>query len=191
MNKVITLIVFVIVIGITSCKKAKEDNNNLELAKQYYTILDNSNDAQIGTLLTDSLLTRESEYDYEQTFSLAAYKEWLRWDAVFEPTYKILQIEEENGAVKVKVSKEDKRILFLHEEPIITNQTLRFNDNKIISIETSEYVHFNDSLFVKNRDRFLNWIDKNHPELNGFIYDQTQKGAIKYLKAIEVYKNKE
>ena len=47
-----------------------------------------------------------------------------------------------------------------------------------------------DSTFVKNRDGLVNWIDENHPELNGFIHDQTENGGLKYLKAIELYRNK-
>ena len=132
-------------------------------------------------------MTSETEYDYEYTFSKEAYVEWLKWDAVFEPTYKILEIGQENGAIKATTSKTDKRILFLNEEPIVTEQVLRFEKDKIISIETTKYVIFNDSLFVANRAQFLNWIDENHPELGAFINDQTEAGGITYLKAIELY----
>jgi len=86
-------------------------------------------------------------------------------------------------------SKTDKRISFLHEQPIVTNQLIRFDQDKIVSIETTEYAVFNDSIFVKNRDSLLSWIDENHPELNGFIYNQTAPGGRQYLKAIELYTN--
>tara|TARA_R110002167_G_C12410901_1_gene627904 strand:- start:185 stop:532 length:348 start_codon:yes stop_codon:yes gene_type:complete len=113
----------------------------------------------------------------------------LKWDSIFDPTYKILQIEQEDEIVKAKISKIDKRISFLHQEPIVTNQIIRFDNDKIIGLETTVYVIFNDSIFVKNRDRLVNWIEENHPELNGFLYDQTKTGGLKYLKAIELYKN--
>ena len=140
--------------------------------------------------MADSLAIRESEYDYVETFSKKGYVEWLKWDSVFEPTYDILQIEQENKIIKAKISKIDDRISFLHEGPIVTNEVIRFNNNKIISVEKAKYVIFNEKIFLKNRERLLSWIDKNHPELNGFIHDQTEAGGIKYLKAIELYKNR-
>ena len=186
MNKIIALF-FLLIIGIISCKNSENEFDKLEIAKQYYEILDKSNASGIEALLTDSLLTSETEYDYVQSFSQKEYIEWLKWDAVFEPTYKILEIGQENRTIRARISKTDKRITFLHEEPIVTDQVLRFEKDKITSIETTKYVIFNDSLFVANREKFLNWIDENHPELGGFIYDQTEAGGIKYLKAIELY----
>lgn len=189
MNKIIIL-VLLLAFGLVSCKNSEKEITPLEIAKQYYEVLDNSDDSGIVTLLTDSLLTKETEYNYEQIFSLQEYIEWLKWDAVFEPTYKILQIEQEGETIKAKVSKTDKRISFLHEEPIVTNQVIRFDNSKIISIETTEYVIFNDSIFAKNRNAFVNWVNENHSDLNGFIHDQTKTGGMKYLKAIELYQNR-
>ncbi|UJH67934.1 hypothetical protein [Allomuricauda sp. SCSIO 65647] len=188
MNKTIVFL-WLLTIGFISCKKSEKQIDKLEIAKNYYEVLDQSNVSEMATLLADSLLTKETEYDYEQIFSLKEYIEWLKWDAVFEPTYEILEIEQEDGMVKARISKMDKRISFLHEEPIVTDQVIRFDNDKIASIETTEYVIFNDSTFVENRDSLLNWIDKNHPALNGFIHDQTEVGGIKYLKAIDLYKN--
>jgi len=189
MNR-ITILLVLITIGIISCKNSEKEFDQLEIAKKYYKVLDKSNVSGIETLLTDSLLTKETEYNYEQTFSKKEYVEWLQWDSVFKPTYKILEIGQKNGIVKAKISKTDKRISFLHKEPIVTEQVIRFDMDKISSIETTKYVVFNDSVFVKNRGRLSNWIDKNHPELNGFIHDQTKSGGMKYLKAIELYENK-
>lgn len=183
------IVLFIFLMGMigVSCKPSEKEIDQLDIAKQYYKALDDSDHAVIATLLTDSLLTRETEYDYEQIFSLDQYEEWVKWDAVFEPNYKILSIEQEDGKVKATVSKNDTRIQFLHEGPIITDQVFRFKDNKITSIETTKYVVFNDSLFVENRERFLGWMEKNHPDMNDFIYDQTPEGGLKYLKALELY----
>jgi hypothetical protein len=179
-----------IIIGFISCKSSEKEIDTLEIAKKYYKALDQSDHSEMAHLLTDSLVTKETEYEYEQTFSRNEYSEWLKWDAVFEPTYEILEIEQENGVVKASVSKMDKRIAFLHKEPIVTHQVIRFDKDKIISVETTEYVDFNDSTFVKNRDKLVSWIDENHPELTGFIYDQTEYGGKQYLKAIKLYSSK-
>ncbi|RKR14249.1 hypothetical protein CLV91_0324 [Maribacter vaceletii] len=174
-----------LLIGFMSCKNYDEKIEKLTIAKEYYKALNNSNDVGIEILLRDSLLTKES--NYKQTFSIAEYKEWLQWDAIFEPTYITLDIKEENEVVKATISKMDKRILFLHEKPIVTKQTIHFKNTKISSIETTDYLDFKDTIFIKNRTKLLNWVSKKHPELDGFIYDQTKKGGQKYLKAIELY----
>ena len=109
---------------------------------------------------------------------------------MFDPTYNIVHIKQEDEVVKVEISKIDKRIQFLHEGPIISNQIVRFNNDKIISVETTGYVSFDNSTFVKNRDSLISWIDSNHPDLNGFLNDQTETSARKYLKAIELYSDR-
>ena len=68
MNK-ITVLLLLIIIGIISCKNSEKEFNKLEIAKKYYKVLDKSNVSGIETLMTDSLLTKETEYNYEQTFS--------------------------------------------------------------------------------------------------------------------------
>ncbi|MEM9649376.1 MAG: hypothetical protein AAF969_12925 [Bacteroidota bacterium] len=181
---------FVATIACLSCKTAEKEIDHLDLAKQYYKALDDSDDSAMVFVLTDSLLTRETEYDYEQTFSLAQYEEWVKWDAVFEPTYEILSIEQEGDLVKTRISKNDKRIQFLHQGPIVTHQVIGFENNKITRIETTKYEVFNDTLFVKNREEFLGWMDQNHADLNDFIFDQTKEGGLRYLKAMELYNNR-
>nr|WP_298794207.1 hypothetical protein [uncultured Allomuricauda sp.] len=190
MNKIV-LLLLLFVIGFTSCKNYEEEIDELKIAKRYYEALDTSDTSKIASLLTDSLHTKETEYDYEQIFTKKEYVEWLKWDAIFEPTYEVLQIEQEEEVVKAKVSKVDKRVLFLHEGPIVTNQVIRFDANKIISIETTKYEVFNDSIFSKNRGELLSWVDENHPDLKGFIYDQTEAGAQKYMEIIRLYQNRE
>lgn len=163
MNKIKVLLLF-LALGFISCKNSEKGIDKLEIAKQYYKILDDSDHSGIEAILSDSLLTRETESNYEQTFSLKEYIDWLKWDSVFNPTYQILRIEQKGEIVNVKISKIDKRILFLHGEPIVSNQVIRFDNGKIASIETTEYSIFNDSTFVKNRDALVSWINQNHPE---------------------------
>lgn len=177
-------------IGFVSCKSSQKEDDILVLAERYYKSLDTSDDSAIGALLGDSVVVRECEDDYEEKFSRKDYVEWLKWDSVFEPQYEILEIAQENGVIKAKISKIDKRILLLHEEPIVWNETIRFNDHKIDRVERTKYLVFNDILFLKNRTKLLSWIDENHPELNGFLNGQTEPLGKNYLKAIEFYNNR-
>lgn len=190
MNKPL-LLSFLLLMGFVSCKNTETKIDKLEIATNYYAALDSSDATAIAHLLTDSLVTKETQYDYKQTFSQKEYMEWVQWDGIFDPTYEVLYIEQEGDLVKARISKMDKRIAFLHQEPIVTNQTIRFENDKISSVETTAYVFFNDATFVKNRDALLSWIAVNHPEMNEFINNQTTVGGKNYLKAIELYKNKE
>ncbi|WP_276391753.1 hypothetical protein [Eudoraea chungangensis] len=185
----IRILLLSLTIGFISCKDQKKEDSRLHIAKQYYKLLASSDPTGIEAILTDTLLTLETEYNYEQTFSLEEYLDWLKWDAVFDPTYEILEIQQEEELVIAKVSKFDKRISFLHKNPIVIKQILRFKEEKITTIETFEYLVFNDSVWIGNRESLVNWIDKKYPELNGFLYDQTEKGGLNYLKAMQLYSN--
>jgi len=189
MNKIIVLSLF-LTFGFISCRNSEKGIDKLEIAKKYYGFLNNSDDAGMITVLGDSIVIRESEDDYQENFSQKRYTEWLKWDSVFDPTYKIIEIEQENEIVKAKISKTDKRIIFLQEEPMVWSEIIRFDNDKIKSVERIKYEVFNVMKFLKNRDELVSWIDENYPELNGFLNDQTEAGGMKYLKAIELYQNK-
>ena len=186
MNKTIVLLLL-LTIGIISCKNSEKEIDRAEITKQYFKNLDNSDYSKISEWFAESIKTIEGEH--KNTYSKKEYLEILKWDSVFEPNYEILEIEQKDGIVKAKISKMDKRIFFLHEKPFITNQIIKFQKDKIISIET-DYLNFNYPTWEKNKNGLLSWIEENHPELNGFIYDQTESGGTKFLKAIELYENK-
>ena len=181
MQKSIISLLFILIVFF-SCK---ERISKIELVKKYYETLNNSDFSNVSSLLSDSILSKEVKY--KMMFSHEDYLELLKWDSTFKPEYKVINISEEDEIIKTKISQKDKRILFLNEEPIITNQVIRFKNGKILNIEIVDYIVFNDSIFIRNRTKLINWIDINHPELKGFLHDQTKKGGLKYLKAIEFY----
>jgi hypothetical protein len=186
MNKTLTVLLL-LTIGFISCKNSEKEFDKVEITKQYFKTLDNSDFAKISDWFGDNIKTIEGEH--KNTYSKNEYLEILKWDSVFEPNYEILEIEKKNGIVNVKVSKTDKRITFLHEKPFITNQIITFEKNKISAIKT-DYLNFDYQTWEKNKNELLNWIDKNHSELNGFINDLTENGGMKFLKAIELYEKK-
>lgn len=174
-------------IGFIACEQSEKIAPE-ELIGQYYTMLDTSDYDQIPVLLADSLQTKEG--DYTMAYSQEGYQELLKWDAVFGPSYKVLDIAPlENGMYKATVSKIDARIQFLHEKPIITDNSIKITDGKITSVQT-EYVDFDDETFGNNRTRLITFVNETHPELNGFLTDQTEAGAQKYLQVLELYKNR-
>lgn len=189
------IVLLLLVIGLISCQTSKKEKDReiskLKIAKKYYKALNNSNSREMFTLISDSIVVREDMDDYEERFSKSGYNKWLEWDSVFNPTYKILTIKQEGDVVKAKISKIDKRIYFLHKEPMVWNDVILFENNKIVRVKRVNYETFDVSKLVENREKLVSWIDKNHPELNGFLFPQTKAIGIKYLKAIELYqKNK-
>ncbi len=185
MNKIIVLLFFS-TIGFVSCKNAEKQIDKIEIAKKFYVAIDNSNPSEMTELITGNFTTIDD--GFEQNYSGNEYAEWVKWDSIFQPNYKILKIEEQNGIVKAKISKIDKRISFLHHEPIITDEIIQFENDKIKNVNRTS-ASFKVETFVKSRDELVNWISENHPELNGFLHDQTKSGGMNYLKAIELYKN--
>jgi len=157
----------------------------IEVVKQYYQALDNSNGVQMQKLIADSLLIKELDYDYEQTFSKSEYiDDWMTWDSVFKPSYNILSIEAENDLVNVRMTKTDKRIHFLHEKPTVWTAQIQFDEGRIISIERKNAV-FDEETWETNLNKLIVWINIYHPELNDFL--KTETIGLKYLKAIELY----
>lgn len=175
------------VILLIGCSQSEKSKSRDELVRQYYTLLDESNHIEIVKLLTDSLVSREM--DYSISFSPEEYVELIKWDAVFEPEYEILELTVKEDAVIAEISKQDRRILFLHEQPIITKEEIKFQDDRISSVAITEYIVFNDSIFSLNRSRLVEWVDQNRPELNGFLTDQTEQGGKNYLEAIRFFKD--
>jgi len=186
MNKT-RVFLLLLIIGIISCKNPEKESDKLEIAKEFYIAIDNSNPLKTTELISERFTTIDD--GFEQKYSRNEFAEWVKWDSLFQPTYEILKIENENGIVKAKISKMDKRISFLHHEPIVTDEIIQFEGNKIKNINRNS-ASFNVEKFVKNRDELVNWITENQPELNGFLNDQTKSGGMNYLKAIELYRNK-
>ena len=185
MNKITAFLIF-ITIGFFSCKNSEKESDKLEIAKKFYIAIDNSNPLEMNKLITEKFTTIDD--GFKQEYNRNEYVEWVKWDSVFQPNYEILKIEKENGIIKAKISKIDKRISFLHHAPIVTDEILQFEDNKIKNISRTS-ASFNVVEFIKNRDEFVKWISEKQPELNGFLNDQTKSGGMNYLKAIDLYEN--
>ena len=158
-----------------------------ELAQTYYKALNSSDFVSVGTHIADSIT--QISGSYKESWSRNSFTNWLEWDASFKPEYKVYETRQiAENQVQLTVSKTCKRIQFLNEEPTKYVEVFHFNNNKIREIEAGESIVFNDSLWVAKRDTLIAFIKRNHQELDGFIFDQTKKGAQDYLKAITLFK---
>lgn len=186
MYKLIFLFAFAIV-TFSGCNHVNQ-SQKVDTVTAFYQYLNEQEFDEFSDLLSDSISVGEE--NYRAFYSNESYQNWLKWDAVFNPTYEVLDINQKGDAVHVEVSKSCKRILFLHQKPIISKDIFHFKNDKISKIETVEYIQFDEQKWVNEREKFLRCIDENNPELDGFIFDQTEKGGMNYLKAIEIYEKK-
>jgi hypothetical protein len=170
----------------TACTQ-KQSFDGITVTTSYIDALNESNYDKVTSLFLDSI--RMTEGIYTTVFSKQDYRHHFQWDSTFHPTYSILEIEQSGDTVLMQVSKTCTRIHFLHEEPTVSKERVVFQNGKVFSIEIVNYVVFDDEKWSANRARLVAWVEANHPELNGFLYDQTKQGAINYLKAIELYQN--
>ncbi|MCR9226494.1 MAG: hypothetical protein NXH90_03605 [Flavobacteriaceae bacterium] len=184
-NIIIPLLFFGILWG---CGPAPKKEDKKALVREYYQAMSDSDYAKVVGFFQDSI--RFNEMDYNRTFSKSAYRDLFEWDSVFHPTYRVLEIEEKGDELHVSVSKKCERINFLHEGAFYTNEIFKIKEGAIQQIDVVEYVDFKDSLWAAKRENLMSWIAEHHPELDGFIYDQTKEGAIKFKKAIDFFKNR-
>lgn len=171
---------------VLSCQPKEKEVDKVQLVKDYVSALNTFDFEGIVSKFQDSV--RLKEIVYESHFSREDYYHLFQWDSIFQPKYEILEIEEaEDGTVKMQVSKAGPRILFLNKKPIITDEVVRFEGDKIQSVQITDYVVFDEVTWTNTRKDLLSWINANHPELNGFLHDQTKQGALNYMKALEYY----
>ncbi|WP_435624609.1 hypothetical protein [Flagellimonas sp.] len=168
-----------------SCKQTDSTINKLEWSQNYIEALNSADYKKAASFFSDSV--RLNELVYKSSFSKDQYHSLFQWDSVFKPTYKILDIQLKEEYVEMRVSKQCKRILFLNEEPMVTKEKVYFSDDGIYSIDIVEYIVFNETKWDKNRLELVSWTAEEYPELDGFLYDQSLKGGLKFKKAIERY----
>ncbi|MBQ4803291.1 hypothetical protein J8L88_10565 [Aquimarina sp. MMG015] len=179
-----SLILFVCICSLNGCTR----NDNTQLVKDYYNQLNQSNYSELSEFIGDSITI--SEGDYNMNYSTNDYYQFFQWDSVFNPKYEILAIKEIDNKVEISISKTCTRIEFLNQKPLISTEIIEIKNQKISKIKNIE-MDSDFKLWNIKRGQMVTWIKKNHPELDGFIYDQTKIGAQNYLKAIDLYTKSE
>ena len=156
-----------------------------ETVTKYYQARNAGDFKAIKTCVTDSITITEG--DYVMPYDPESFYEVYKWDSIFQPSYKIVSLEENEGKVIAEVTINSLRNDFLKNQNMTCTFKFNFDSHRIASIAVMDCADADWALWEQERDSLVNWIDGNHPRLNGFINDMTMQGALKYLEAIALY----
>ena len=178
------LLIFLVIGFLVSCNAP----DNKSLYKEYINSYVNKGFESISNILADTILIKDIE-NYEVRYSKQDFRTYYQWDSVFQPRYEIMKLTSTDSTVNVTQSVSSLRFEFLGNNPLITKQRIYFDNRKIKTIENLKYLNVDWEIWTSKRDSLINWIDSNHHELAGFIYDMTPNGAEKYIEAMRLYNN--
>ncbi|WP_405210687.1 hypothetical protein [Dokdonia sp. Asnod2-E02] len=178
-------ILLLLVISACSSKEA----SRIATVKNYYSGFNNGDYKLIETQLSDSLTITEG--NYVMNFTPETFKTHFKWDSVFVPQVKIINIEQQENDLLVTISASSKRFEFLRNNPLVTKHLVHFTNGKISRIDNVDFINTDWKLWTEQKEGLTQWIVNNHKELDGFMIDQTLQGGLNYLKAIDLYTNRE
>ncbi len=133
------LLFFLLLLLLISCTKSTLTHE--QIITNYYDGLNTANFQNITKLLSDSLITVEGKYSL--TSNKKEYYKLFRWDSVFCPSYKILDLKKTDNSIEINVSKICKRIAFLQDSALITKVNFEFENDQISKINTTDYLSLN------------------------------------------------
>jgi hypothetical protein len=186
-QKINLLVILGLILTLISCNSTHKSLTHEQIVKDYFYALNTGDFSIISNCISDSIMTTEKEYIL--TYNQKELYQQFQWDSVFKPKYELTDLKMDSTSVKATVSKICARIVFLQDSAMIYKVQIDFKDNQITKVQTTEYVFLDFAKWQPRRDTLTSWIDKNYPELSGFVYDLTLKGAQNYLTAIDLYKN--
>ena len=184
MKNIFLIFILLLIIGCSN-----KQNLESELITTYYKGFKTSNYQLVKNVLSDSLTTVYG--GYTTYFTQESYYKQFKWDSVFKPEYELISIDYIDEKYIATVSISCSKFKFLKNNPLTCSYQFLFQSGKTSKIEELDCSNVNWKVWAKEVDTLVNWIKINHPELDGFVNDLSMKGAQNYLKAIELYKNRE
>lgn len=178
-------ILLLLVISACSSKEA----SHIATVKNYYSGFNNGDYKLIETQLSDSLTITEG--DYVMNFTPETFETHFKWDSVFVSQVKIIDIEQQENDLLITISASSKRFEFLRNNPLVTKHLVHFTNGKISRVDNVDFINTDWKLWTEQKEGLTQWIANNHKELDGFMIDQTLQGGLNYLKAIDLYTNRE
>jgi hypothetical protein len=179
------LVFFGMIFFLMSCQIKERSTDPVGITQEYIEALNDADIDLAAEYISDNIVV--SELNTVLLHTKEAWYELYRWDIEFSPEYKILEIYAQDGTIETVLSKACTRIDFLQDMPLIYKARFEFSDGKILRIDTYEYLEIDNEKWGPRKAALVEWIDENHPELAGFMIDQTAQGAKNYLVAIELY----
>lgn len=170
------------------CGCGPKEMTPTESVQEFYQAFDNGNFERIKPLLADSLTLTEGAHN--TNYSKTMYYQYFAWDSVFNPSYQLIDIQEDEDHLIAKVSSASERYAFLKNNPLVCTYKITMASGKIRQIEVLEYHDADFSVWQQKRKALVSWIKEVHPELDGFIHDQSLTGAQNYRKAIELFQKR-
>lgn len=174
----------VLLLGTLACCSTRTPSPEAVITS-YYAAFDQSDYKILKKSLHNTLTIIEG--DYVTAYTQENYETLFKWDSVFNTTHKLLRLKQENSRFIATVASSSMRNRFLKNNPLTCEFALSFTSGKISQIKTLDCPNAQWHLWQKERDSLVNWVQKKHPELDGFINDLTMQGAQDYLKAIHLY----
>lgn len=172
---------------ISAC--SSKEASRIATVKNYYNGFNNGDYELIKDQLSDSLTITEG--DYVMNFTPESFETHFKWDSVFVPQVKVINIEQRENDLLVTISASSKRFEFLKNNPLVTKHLVHFTNGKISRIDNVDFINTDWKLWTEQKKGLTQWIVNNHKELDGFMIDQTLQGGLNYLKAIDLYTNRE
>ncbi|WP_281543238.1 hypothetical protein [Maribacter aestuarii] len=155
----------------------------------YYEGFKNSDYEKIKRTLADSLVTTAGDYIME--FSRKSYYEKFKWDSIFKPEYELIAIDTKGKYPVATVTVRSSKLAFLKNNPLTCNYRFHLESGKIFKIDELDCPDADWVLWQKQVNSLVNWVAKNHPEMDDFVNDLTMEGALNYVKAIALYQHSE
>ena len=174
-----------------SCSFQNDKTNSIEIVKNFYKGLNQSDFEIVSSCIADSFAINEKESNFIVKFSRIEYKDWFQWDSTFNPKYEIVEIEERNDSVFATISKEDRRILFINEEPSLFEAHFEIVDNKLTVLNRIKTQNVNWTEWLNKVDKLNKYIDTYEPDHSGFMNVQNKEYGEKYQNAINLYLERE
>ena len=182
-----TFFILFLIVVLTSCDNKKLSHK--ETITIYYKAFDSGDFNKLKGVIHDSITMING--DFVTPFDKDSFYEFYKWDSIFEPSYEVIDLSEENDNVIATISQKNIRNEFLKNNPLQFKVKISFASGKITKLEELDYIGVNWQEWNQEKDSLVNWIKVNHPNLDGFVNDMTRKGAINYVRAIELYKGRE